>query len=92
MDGKYSGVNMQKGLDLLDELGLIFIVGLNNGNICMHFGFKAAHAMQWSLSGFSAAEEDNPMKVWVLMTADTLAIESNTRVLYTIPIFKATKH
>lgn len=45
MDRKYSGVNMQKGLDLLDELGLIFIVGLKNGNICMHFGFKAAHAM-----------------------------------------------
>lgn len=50
--------------------------------------------MQWqrSLSGFSAAEEDNPMKFWVLMTADTLAIESNTRVLYKIPIFTAKKN
>lgn len=43
MDGKYSGANMQKGSDLLDELGLIFIVGLKNGNICMHFGFKACN-------------------------------------------------
>lgn len=37
MDRKYSGVNMQKGSDLLDEPGHIFIVGLENGNICMHF-------------------------------------------------------
>lgn len=36
--------------------------------------------MQWqrSLSGFSAAEKNNPMKFWVLVTADTLAIESIT--------------
>lgn len=32
------------------------------------------------------------MKFWVLMTADTLAIESNTRVLYKIPIFTAKKN
>lgn len=37
MAGKYSGVNMQKGSDLLDEPGLVFIVGLKNGNISMHF-------------------------------------------------------
>lgn len=36
---------MQKGSDLLDEPGLVFIVGLENGNICMHFWFKEAHAM-----------------------------------------------
>lgn len=36
---------MQKRTDLLDELGLVFIAGLENGNICMHFGFKTADAV-----------------------------------------------
>lgn len=70
--------SMQKRSDLLDELGLIFILRLENGIL----DSKQCMQWQWSHSGFSAAEDDNPTNFWFLVPADTLAIESITKFPY----------